>query len=41
MRNLFILTSLVFALVTGAAVTVVGTTIHAQSVTAADRSASN
>jgi hypothetical protein len=36
MRKLFILTSLVFALVTGATATVVATTIHAQSMTAAD-----
>ena len=41
MRKLFILTSLVFDLVTGATATVVATTIHAQSMTAADTSANN
>jgi hypothetical protein len=41
MRKLFILTFFVLALVTGATATVVSTTIHGQSMTAADTSANN
>ena len=41
MRKLFILTSLIFALVTGATATVLATTIHAQNITAAGPTANN